>query len=225
MNQKTSRLEKYIGYQFSNLDLLSRALSHRSVGAENNERLEFLGDSLLGVIVSEALYVQFPSASEGVLTRMRSQLVRGDTLAEIAKEFELGDYLNLGEGELKSGGFRRASILADALEAIIGAIFLDSTLEQAKLCVLNWYASRIEDLDISEEIKDPKTRLQEYLQERKLPLPKYTLIEEKGEPHNRQFMVACSIVKPKLETQSQATSKRVAEKQAAALILTQLDCQ
>ncbi len=222
IQNKTNQLEQRLGHSFSNKDLLFLALSHRSVGAKNNERLEFLGDALLGSIISQRLFMQFPQAREGELTRMRSQLVRGDTLAEIAMEFNLGEELNLGEGELKSGGFRRASILADAMEAIIGAIFLDSDIEIAKERVLTWYSSRLEDLKVDVVEKDPKTRLQEYLQEKRLPLPEYATLQELGEAHNREFVIECSISKPTHKASASNSSKRAAEKHAAQKILEKL---
>ena len=212
-------LEKKLGYVFRDPSLLSRALSHRSVGKDNNERLEFLGDALLGVIISDTLYNQYQGATEGELSRMRSSLVKGDSLAEIAREFDLGDFVLLGEGELKSGGFRRASILADCVEAIIGAIFLDSNFDNCSEVVSRWYQSRLVRPDLQDIGKDAKTQLQEYLQQRKLSLPIYAVIDVLGEDHAREYMIECQLPELKLHAKAKASSKRHAEKLAAAQIL------
>ena len=214
-----ARLAKRLGHTFKNPLLLEQALSHRSLGKNNNERLEFLGDSLLGFIIAESLYAKFANAREGDLSRARSQLVKGDTLAEIAREFELGEYLKLGEGELKSGGFRRSSILADSVEAIIGAIYLDAGMESCKACVLSWYDSRLQKLEIETVAKDPKTQLQEFMQEKKWPLPDYSLVEEKGEAHARQFVVECHVSHKNIRATFSSSSKRAAEKGAANEVL------
>lgn len=218
----SNRLFSRIGYRFSNQSLIELALSHRSVGKTNNERLEFLGDSLLSLIISERLFSQFPNVREGDLTRIRASLVKGETLAEVAREFDLGEYLKLGEGELKSGGFRRASILADALEAIIGAIYLDSDMETCKECVLAWFASRLDSLDPGEEGKDSKTRLQEFLQQRKEPLPEYIIVSVEGEAHAKEYVVQCSLSGRPETAKATSTSKRTAEKAAAAKVLVKL---
>jgi len=219
---KSDRLTLALGYEFRDLGLLEQALSHRSVGRHNNERLEFLGDSLLNFFIADALYRQFPSVQEGMLSRMRANLVKGDTLAEIAKEFELGDYLQLGEGELKSGGFRRASILADAVEAILGAIYLESGMDECRRAVLRWFESRLQESSPVEGAKDAKTRLQEFQQERKKPLPIYTVLRSLGEAHSPRFEVCCDIGRDAPATKAVAGSKRNAEKLAAEKMLAQL---
>ncbi|WP_033927533.1 ribonuclease III, partial [Vibrio cholerae] len=187
MNKLTSKL----GYTFKETELLNLALTHRSANGKHNERLEFLGDSILSFVIADELYRRFPKVNEGDMSRMRATLVRGNTLAELGREFDLGDYLKLGPGELKSGGFRRDSILADAVEAIIGAIYLDSDLETARSIVLEWYHGRLEEIKPGASQKDPKTRLQEFLQGRRKPLPVYTVTNIKGEAHNQEFTVAC----------------------------------
>ncbi|HAS7895179.1 TPA: ribonuclease III, partial [Vibrio cholerae] len=189
MNKLTSKL----GYTFKETELLNLALTHRSANGKHNERLEFLGDSILSFVIADELYRRFPKVNEGDMSRMRATLVRGNTLAELGREFDLGDYLKLGPGELKSGGFRRDSILADAVEAIIGAIYLDSDLETARSIVLEWYHGRLEEIKPGASQKDPKTRLQEFLQGRRKPLPVYTVTNIKGEAHNQEFTVACEV--------------------------------
>lgn len=217
-----SRLESVIGYKFQDPNALTLALSHRSMGKNNNERLEFLGDSLLNLIIAEALCLRFPEAKEGELTRVRSSLVKGDTLAEVAVDFNLGDYLVLGEGERKSGGFRRASILADAVEAIIGAIYLESGMDVCRDCVLAWFKSRLNDVSMKDSGKDSKTRLQEYLQEKRYPLPIYNVIETTGESHSAVFVVECVVGRGVKNTKARASSKRNAEKLAAQKVLDAL---
>jgi ribonuclease-3 len=215
-------LERRIGYSFNDDELLTLALTHRSVGANNNERLEFLGDSILNFVIAEALYRQFPKAREGQLSRLRAQLVKGVTLAEIAIEFGLGDYLLLGSGELKSGGFRRESILADAVESIIGAIFNDTGFEASKERILHWYNSRLESLSLQDNQKDPKTRLQEFLQSRQQELPKYEVVSVEGEAHAQTFFVECVIGMLKQKSEGQGNSRRIAEQQSARQALTAL---
>ncbi|HCA77871.1 MAG TPA: ribonuclease III, partial [Alteromonas sp.] len=166
-----ARLSQRLGYQFSNVELLQQALTHRSAAKQHNERLEFLGDAVLGMVVAQALFKRFPTVPEGKLTRMRSTLVKGDTLAELGREADVGELLKLGPGELKSGGHRRSSIIADAMEAILGAIYLEAGLEATTEVILRLWQSRIDKLDPNEHPKDAKTRLQEFLQSRKLPLP------------------------------------------------------
>lgn len=217
---KSDRLERALGYTFLQKDLLKLALSHRSVGRQNNERLEFLGDSLLGLIITEYLYKNFPSVREGDLTRVRSSLVKGDTLAQIAQAFSLGEYLYLGEGELKSGGFRRASILADAVEAVIGAIYLESGMDVCRQVVLSWYEDKLAALDIEKDGKDAKTLLQEYLQKHKRPLPVYETVSIAGESHAKEYTVECSVEHVKEKTLASSSSKRNAEKLAAEKMLT-----
>jgi len=221
--RKLSRLQKALGYQFGNPELLQLALTHCSAGGHNNERLEFLGDSILNHIVAEALYLRFPSAREGEMSRMRASLVKGDTLAEVARELNLGDYLVLGVGERKSGGHRRGSILADALEAIVGAILLDSDVARCRATVLPWMESRLQDLALATLDKDAKTLLQEFLQGRNYPLPEYELLGVKGDDHNtQQFQVACRLSKPQLVVEGNGASRRKAEQCAATSALERL---
>ena len=212
------RLEKRIGYTFENFALLKQALTHRSALGEHNERLEFLGDSILSFAISTDLYLRFPKVDEGDLSRMRATLVCGKMLAEIGREFQLGDCLILGPGELKSGGFRRDSIIADGVEAIIGAAFLDSDIDTVKALILQWFASRLNSIEPGISQKDPKTRLQERLQSRKQPLPVYEVIEIKGEAHNQRFTMSCAIEGLKA-VQGQGTSRRKAEQIAAEKML------
>ncbi|WP_394129716.1 ribonuclease III [Shewanella maritima] len=214
-----SRLSRVLGYEFTNQDLLKQALTHRSAANKHNERLEFLGDAILQVVISDALYHQFSKVAEGDLSRMRSTLVKGETLTEIAKEFKLGDYLYLGPGELKSGGFRRESILADAVEAIIGAIYLDSDIETSRKLLLNWYASRLETIKPGVNQKDPKTLLQEHLQGFKKALPEYKVVNVQGEAHNQTFTVECKVEQLDEAVTGIASSRRKAEQLAAAQVL------
>jgi len=221
--RKLSRLQKALGYQFGNPELLQLALTHCSAGSHNNERLEFLGDSILNHIVAEALYLRFPVAREGEMSRMRASLVKGDTLAEVARELDLGAYLVLGPGERKSGGHRRSSILADALEAVVGAILLDSDVAQSRAAVLPWMDSRLQDLALAILDKDAKTLLQEFLQGRNYPLPEYELLGVKDDDHNtQQFQVACRLSKPQLVVEGMGTSRRKAEQCAATTALERL---
>nr|CAA26504.1 unnamed protein product [Escherichia coli] len=161
-----NRLQRKLGYTFNHQELLQQALTHRSASSKHNERLEFLGDSILSYVIANALYHRFPRVDEGDMSRMRATLVRGNTLAELAREFELGECLRLGPGELKSGGFRRESILADTVEALIGGVFLDSDIQTVEKLILNWYQTRLDEISPGDKQKDPKTRLQEYLQGR-----------------------------------------------------------
>lgn len=218
MNKLTSKL----GYTFKETELLNLALTHRSANGKHNERLEFLGDSILSFVIADELYRRFPKVNEGDMSRMRATLVRGNTLAELGREFDLGDYLKLGPGELKSGGFRRDSILADAVEAIIGAIYLDSVLETARSIVLEWYHGRLEEIKPGASQKDPKTRLQEFLQGRRKPLPVYTVTNIKGEAHNQEFTVACEVAGMDTPVIGKGTSRRKAEQAAAETALEQL---
>ncbi|MCK3656894.1 ribonuclease III [Pasteurellaceae bacterium Macca] len=219
------RLQKKLGYQFANLDYLEQALTHRSAAAHNNERLEFLGDSILNFAIGKALYEKFPKSNEGELSRMRAALVKEQTLAVVARQFNLGEYLKLGAGELKSGGHRRESILSDCVEAIIAAVYLDSgcidkTLEQ----VYRWYADLLNQMKPGEAQKDPKTRLQEFLQGRKLKLPEYEVIDIKGEAHNQTFKVSCRIEKLLDEAIiGTGTSRRKAEQNAAQQVIVALN--
>ncbi|MFC3909459.1 ribonuclease III [Legionella dresdenensis] len=209
------RLCRRLGYEFNNISLLKQALTHRSAGNINNERFEFLGDSILSFVIANALFEQFPNESEGQLSRLRSFLVKGDMLADIAMELQLGDYLFLGQGELKSGGFRRASILADAVEAVIAAVFLDSNIEQARLLILKLYHTRLSDTKLQDNLKDAKTQLQEHLQANKKSLPEYILIEVSGEEHEQIFRVSCTIKSLNKTTYGQGATRRKAEQEAA----------
>ncbi len=201
---------------------MAQALTHRSYGASNNERLEFLGDSVLSLCITQCLFEQFPTATEGELSRLRASLVKGDTLAEIAQQWCLGEYLILGEGEMKSGGHRRPSILADAVEAILGAIYLEAGFATSASQVQRWYESRLSGLTLEAECKDPKTQLQEWLQARRQPLPKYSVEEVVGEGKTLLFKVTCHIKPLNQPTEAQAANRKQAEKAAAALMIEQL---
>lgn len=220
--QALERLQRRLGHQFADSELLTLALTHRSFAGRNNERLEFLGDSILNFIAAEALFQRFPQAREGQLSRLRARLVKGETLAVLARGFELGEYLRLGSGELKSGGFRRESILADALEALIGAIYLDAGMDVARARVLDWLTNELDGLTLVDTNKDPKTRLQEFLQSRAVELPRYEVVDIQGEPHCRTFFVQCEIALLTDKTQGQGASRRIAEQVAAAAALVAL---
>ncbi|HMW48713.1 MAG TPA: ribonuclease III [Cellvibrionaceae bacterium] len=219
---KNNHLAHSLGYKFSNPDLLHQALTHRSFGATHNERLEFLGDSILNLVIAEALFEKFPTAKEGDLSRLRASLVKGDTLAEVARDFGLGEYLRLGEGELRSGGQMRSSILADAVEAIIGAIFLDAGFMQARQIVRSWFQARMSNMSLAVEEKDPKTLLQELLQGRKKQLPVYEVVEVEGESHAQVFTVSCTVAHIDSVTTGVASNRRAAEKEAAEKMLALL---
>ena len=215
MIEPAERLMRVLGYAFQRAPLLDQALTHCSVGAVNNERLEFLGDGVLNFVIASELFHLFPEAVEGQLSRLRAALVKRETLAELARGLQLGDYLRLGSGELKSGGFRRDSILADALEAILGAIYLDGGFDPCRDIILKLYRERLEHLDIERELKDPKTRLQEWLQGRRQALPEYEVIEIKGAAHNQSFKVSCTIGELAQTTVGMGNSRRRAEQDAA----------
>ncbi|VTQ09361.1 ribonuclease III [Pseudomonas aeruginosa] len=182
MSNSLDRLERKLGYTFKDRDLMVLALTHRSYAGRNNERLEFLGDAILNFVIGEALFHHFPQAREGQLSRLRARLVKGETLALLARGFEVGDYLRLGSGELKSGGFRRESILADAMEALIGAIYLDTGMDSARERIIAWLGPQLRELTPVDTNKDPKTRLQEFLQSRGCDLPRYEVVDIQGEP-------------------------------------------
>lgn len=222
MSADLERLQRAIGYSFSNVALLERALTHRSFGQPNNERLEFLGDSVLNCVVAIALFDRFSSLREGELSRLRASLVCQDGLHRIAQALQLGDCLRLGEGEMKSGGFRRPSILADALEAVLAAVFLDGGFDAAKAVIDRLYGPRVAEIDPGRASKDPKTALQEYLQGRKLPLPTYVTVKVHGEAHAQEFEVACEVNALKLRTIGRGGSRRAAEQQSAQNALAQL---
>ena len=221
LKNKLKKLSDKLGYTFHDLSLLELALSHRSIGKANNERLEFLGDSIVGYVIAEELYQRFDKDNEGNLSRYRSLLVKGDTLAGIARQFNVGQYLKLGGGELKSGGSRRTSILADAMEAIIGAITLDSDIEQARSCILLWYKERLDNIKTL-DLKDPKTRLQEYLQAQKFDLPQYKVVSINGKEHAQIFQVDCLVKELNLRISAQGSSRRSAEQKGAELILDKI---
>lgn len=220
MQPDLSRLCSAIGYQFNDLGLLEQALTHRSANRKNNnERLEFLGDAQLGQVIARRLYAQYPEATEGQLTRMRAALVRGQTLAAVAREMGLGDYLVLGGGELKSGGFRRESILADALEAVIGAILLDGGEEVCDQAILRWYDKRLQNVSPVTAQKDAKTQLQEWLQGRQRPLPEYQVTDVDGLAPKQNFTVELCLRDSEQTFVGQGSSRRRAEQAAATLAL------
>ncbi len=215
------RLVRVIGHKFSNPALLTTALTHRSHGGQHNERLEFLGDALLSLVIAEVLFARFPHEDEGALTRMRSSLVKGETLALIAADLGLGDCLRLGSGELKSGGYRRDSILADAVEAIIAAIYLDAGMEACRERILTWFETRLAAVT-PEQKKDAKTRLQELLQARGEPLPQYEVVAVSGKAHQQRFTVRCQISLWPQPAEATDNSRRAAEQQAASILLAHL---
>ena len=212
-----------IGHAFADPSLLQQALTHRSAGSPHNERLEFLGDAVVNLLAAEALYQRWPRADEGVLTRARAELVREASLAVIARELQLGERLTLGPGELKSGGFRRDSILADALEAVVAAIYLDAGYDACRAHVLPWFEQSIAALPVGQPGKDAKTRLQEWLQGRGKPLPAYELVSESGEEHAKVFLARCTLSEPPASAEGQGTSRRLAEQAAAAAVLERLE--
>lgn len=216
------KLQKNIDYHFSDVALLKQALTHRSANKNNNERLEFLGDSILGCVISQELYHRFPLVDEGQLSRLRSSLVRGQTLAKLAKSINLSETLLLGQGELKSGGFRRESIQADAFEAILGAIFLDSDYVTVSAVILKLYDELLNEASPDDSLKDFKTQLQELLQKKGHSLPIYELIKTKGQDHNAVFYVSCHIKEFNLSVEENAKSIKRAEQACAELILESL---
>lgn len=211
-----TKLNKLLGSDFMGTPYFKRAMTHRSASGKHNERMEFLGDSILGLVISDALYHRLPEASEGYLSRLRASLVNESVLAELSTELRLGELLNLGSGEIKSGGVNRKSILADAMEALIASVYLDQGLEAASNFVLNLYASRLEVLPKEEELKDPKSRLQEYLQSQGYDLPEYNLVLATGDAHRQTFTAECKIASLKITTQGVASSRRKAEQISAA---------
>lgn len=217
-----SRLERTLGHVFADRGLLEQALTHRSHGTPHNERLEFIGDSVLNCIIALELYRRFPSLNEGEMSRLRANLVRQETLHQIADLLVLGDVLRLGEGELKSGGRKRPSMLADALEAIIGAVHLDAGFTSVHGVVQRLYESRLQAIVPGQQIKDPKTRLQEVLQGRRLALPRYELLDTAGESHAQNFRVSCEIPSLRLRAEGVGTSRRAAEQKAAEAVLESL---
>lgn len=216
------RLSERLGLHFKDRALVEEALTHRSAGSRNNERLEFLGDGVLNFVIAADLFQRYPRASEGDLSRLRSSLVKKEKLAELAAQLDLGSFLKLGSGELKSGGFRRASILADALEAIFGAAYRDGGFDAARELILRLFAAELDSLPDAAELKDPKTQLQELLQSRKLPLPEYSVVEVHGEAHAQTFKVACKIPGVDEPSVGIGNSRRRAEQEAARQALQML---
>ena len=214
-----------LDYRFRDPALLARALTHRSApGRAHNERLEFLGDAVVNLLAAEALHARWPGADEGALTRARTELVRESALAALARSLDLGNELTLGAGEIKSGGFRRDSILADALEAVVAAIYLDSDFAACRAAVLPWFEESLAALPVGKPGKDAKTRLQEWLQARRRPLPVYALLEERGDEHERVFTVSCMLEDaPELHSRGEGRSRRAAEQQAAGAVLARLE--
>jgi len=208
-----------LGYGFRNEELLITALTHRSFSKTNNERLEYLGDAIVGFFIAEQLYMQFPQATEGELTRLRSTLVKRESLARVARDIQLGDHIQLGVGERKSGGRQRDSILSNAMEALIGAIYLDSDLENCRLIILELYSPLLKPLTLDDIAKDPKTKLQEYLQANKYALPSYNVISEEGDAHDKLFIIECEVEGFREPVVAKGKSKRSAEQLAAAKAL------
>lgn len=222
LSKSGSELEAILGYDFSDSELLAVALTHRSAAGRNYERLEFLGDAVLGFAIAAALFKARPQAAEGDLSRLRASLVRKNSLAEIAQSLDLGRHLHLGAGERRSGGSRRTSILADTLEAVLGAIYLDGGFSAAEQVVLKLFEQRLIDLPDAETLKDAKTRLQEYLQARGLPLPEYELSGVTGQDHAQTFTVICRTQQPARESVASGNQRRRAEQAAAAQLLQSL---
>ena len=219
---KPQRLEAALGHGFGRPELLRQALTHRSFGSSHNERLEFLGDSLLNCVIAGALYQRFAALKEGELSRLRASLVRQETLAEIARGLGLGELLQLGEGELKSGGARRPSILADALEALFGAIYVDAGFDAVRRVIERLYEPAMARIDPNDNGKDPKTALQELLQGRHLPLPRYTLLATSGEAHAQQFEIECVVADLGIRSTGTGASRRIAEQQAAQRAIAEI---
>lgn len=215
-------LQKTLAYRFRDETLFADALSHRSAAGNSNERLEFLGDAILDVVISRAVYERRPAANEGDLSRLRASLVNDVTLGKLAGTLRVGDHIRLGSGEKKTGGHRRSSILADALEALFGAVYLDRGFDEVERLILDIYQERLADLPAAEDLKDPKTRLQERLQAEALGLPEYEVSEVAGKPHRRRFTVTCQIPPLRLVVAGEGTSRRAAEQQAAKLMLDEL---
>ena len=223
MASNAKQLQDRLQYQFSDPQLLNLALSHRSCGSNNNERLEFLGDAVLGMAISSFLFKRFPEAREGDLSRIRSQLVRAESLAEIARELDLGPELLLGPGEMKSGGHRRDSILGDTVEALLGAVFLDQGLVAVEACIQNWFSASLNTLTLDTPVKDAKTALQEWLQARGKPLPEYLVVKTEGEDHSRLFTMSCTIDAVEETAQATASSRRKAEQLVAEKLVKKLE--
>lgn len=224
MTYPLSDLATILGYQFADLNILQQALTHRSAGSRNNERLEFLGDAVLGFVIAAELYKRYPQVREGELSRLRSSLVRRETLAALALKLDIGRYLRLGAGERKSGGHHRDSILADTLEAIFGAIYLDGGFETGQQCILSLFKPLLDASPDLDALKDPKTRLQEYLQSQQLDLPDYSVLDVSGDAHAQSFRVSCRVnTADRLVTEGRARSRRHAEQEAATKMLELLN--
>lgn len=223
MDINYQRLLTRIGHSFSRPKLLQQALTHRSYSAKNNERLEFLGDAILGMVISHILYERFEQAQEGELSQLRANLVKGAVLAELAQELGIGEHLRLGSGELKTGGHRRDTILADAMEAIIGAIFLDAGIDACRQIIANWFSHRLNCLSFKTISKDAKTLLQEYLQAHSRELPIYRIIESTGDPHEQIFRVRCTVRDSEQTAVGEGGSRKKAEQAAAQAIVKQLE--
>ncbi|WP_420465263.1 ribonuclease III [Panacagrimonas sp.] len=217
-----AELQRRIGHRFAQPLLLRQALTHRSYSSDNNERLEFLGDALISAYVAERLYRLKPRAGEGDLSRLRASLVREGALAAMAREVDLGPLLQLGEGELKSGGWRRDSVLADALEALVAAVYLDAGGDAMRTVCATVFNAALGNLPDAESLKDPKTQLQEWLQGRSRPLPQYEVLSESGPAHRRYFSVRARLTDANVSAESSGSSRRVAEQQAARLLLERL---
>ena len=223
MNRTASWLKSQLDYEFSDPLLLAQALTHRSAASRNNERLEFLGDAVLDFVVSDIVYRHYPQSHEGELSRLRAALVKDSTLAEIGTELRVGEHLILGSGEKKSGGHRRQSILADAMEALFGAIYLDRGFPAVQRVIDNLYQRRVQELPDAADLKDPKTRLQEYVQARGFGLPAYTTKRVSGKAHEQRFEVDCRVSELDISADGEGGSRRDAEQEAAAKLLAALD--
>jgi ribonuclease-3 len=222
VSQTLEALQRRLGHRFANPALLRAALTHRSFGADHNERLEFLGDAVLGLAVSSLLYERLGRSDEGDLSRVRAHLVRQDSLYRMALSLQLPDCLRLSEGEARSGGARRPSILADALEALVGAVYLDAGFESAQAVVRRLFEPVLSQDDLQASAKDPKTELQEWLQARRLPVPTYAIVETRGQAHRQEFVVRCTVAALQVERLGEGTSRRAAEQQAAEAVLAYL---
>ncbi|PHS71999.1 MAG: ribonuclease III [Cycloclasticus sp.] len=222
LNFDIKRLQKKINAKFVDTSLLEQAVTHRSIGQNNNERLEFLGDSILGFIVADEIFTHFPNIDEGIMSRLRAHLVNRDSLAVVAKKLDLSDELILGQGEMKSGGKHRSSILSDAVEAIIGAMYKDKGLVETRAWVLSVFDEQLKSLTLDTATKDPKTQLQEYLQSCGKPVPKYTVVSTKGLAHNQLFKVECYVEGVEVIS-STASSRKKAEQKTAEKVLKVLN--
>lgn len=222
-NRPLTDLVRQLGYQFQDEALFSEALTHRSAGSSNNERLEFLGDSVLNLVIADELYKMYPKMREGDLSRLRASLVNGDSLADIAADLQLGDFITLGAGERRSGGHRRSSILADCVESIIGAVYCDSSFEACRKLILKLYTEKLANIPDVHSLKDPKTRLQELLQSRQHPLPEYNVTRVSGKAHEQVFEVDCSISVLGIHASGQGRSRRKAEQLAAEQAIAEVE--